>query len=53
MEELDKALRSIAVKPSAGNPASPLRDRYQEAAAKLEKTGKERKLTADELDNVL
>src|SRR5262245_11729558 len=43
-----KALRSIAVKPSPGNPASPLRERYLEAAAKREKTAKERKLTADE-----
>src|SRR5438445_8223301 len=43
-----KALRSIAVKPSAGNPASPMRDRYLDAAAQLEKTAKERKLTADE-----
>jgi tetratricopeptide (TPR) repeat protein len=43
-----KALRSIAIKPSAGNPASPLREQYLEAATKLEKTAKERKLTADE-----
>src|SRR5262245_26205125 len=41
-----RALRMIAVE---GTPASPLRKEYQEAAAKLEKTAKERKLTADEL----
>jgi hypothetical protein len=44
-----KALRSIAVKPAPGHPASPLRERYLDAAAKLEKIAKERKLTADEL----
>src|SRR5438270_6117289 len=43
-----KALRSVAVKPSPANPASPMRERYQDAAARLEKTAKERKLTADE-----
>jgi hypothetical protein len=43
-----KALRSVAVKPTAGNPASPMRERYLEAAAKLEKAAKDRKLTADE-----
>src|SRR5437867_5569221 len=43
-----KALRSVAVKPAPGNPASPMRERYLDAAAKLEKTAKERKLTADE-----
>src|SRR5438046_4960282 len=43
-----KALRSVGVKPSSGNPTSPMRERYQDAAAKLEKTAKERKLTAEE-----
>jgi hypothetical protein len=43
-----KLLRSIAIKPGPGRPASPLRERYLEMAAKLEKIGKERKLTADE-----
>jgi hypothetical protein len=42
-----RALRMIAVQPTNG-PASPLRKEYQEAAAKLEKLAKERKLTADE-----
>jgi hypothetical protein len=44
-----KAMRSIAIKPSAGNPASPLRERYLAAAERLEKSGKDRKLSADEL----
>src|SRR3982751_4468524 len=43
-----KALRSIGVKPAAGKPASSVRERYQAAALKLEKTAKERKLNADE-----
>jgi tetratricopeptide (TPR) repeat protein len=43
-----KALRSIAIKPTAGNPASPMREQYLDAAAKLEKTAKTRELTADE-----
>jgi hypothetical protein len=43
-----KALRSIAIKPAPGKPASPLRERYLALAAKLENTAKERKLTADE-----
>jgi hypothetical protein len=43
-----KALRSIAVKPAPGKPASPVRDRYLALAAKLENSAKERKLTADE-----
>src|SRR5262249_20349041 len=42
-----RALRMIAVQP-ANAPASPLRKEYQEAAAKLEKLAKERKLAADE-----
>src|SRR5262245_55560900 len=43
-----KMLRSIAVKPAPGAPASPGRLAYEDAAAKLEKLAKERKLTADE-----
>jgi tetratricopeptide (TPR) repeat protein len=43
-----RALRQIAVKPASGAPAGPLRKQYLEAAAKLEQTAKERKLTADE-----
>jgi hypothetical protein len=43
-----KTLRSIAVKPAPGKPASPVRERYQTLAAKLENTAKEHKLTADE-----
>jgi tetratricopeptide (TPR) repeat protein len=43
-----KALRSIAVKPAPGKPASPLRERYFALAEKLEKSGKDRKLTAEE-----
>src|SRR5438552_7313558 len=43
-----RTLRNIAVKPVAGRAASPARKRYEEAAAKLEKTRRERKLTADE-----
>src|SRR5437899_1753850 len=42
-----RAVRNIAVK--AGAAMSPLRVRYQQAAAKLEKARRERKLTADEL----
>src|SRR5712692_1751909 len=44
-----RALRTVAVKPSATTPASPLRLQYQEALSKLEKAGRERKLNADEL----
>jgi tetratricopeptide (TPR) repeat protein len=43
-----RMLRGIAVKPAAGKPASPARARYEEAAAKLAKTAKERALTPDE-----
>jgi hypothetical protein len=43
-----KILRSIAVKPTAGNPASPMRERYLAAAARLEKAAKQGKLSADE-----
>src|SRR5258708_27182206 len=44
-----RALRMIAAKPANGVSASPLRSEYEQAAAKLEKTAKDRKLTADEL----
>src|SRR5437899_4856544 len=43
-----RTLRNIGVKPVGGRVASPARKRYEEAAAKLEKTGRERKLSADE-----
>src|SRR5437899_8072459 len=43
-----RLLRNIAVKPTAATPASPARVRYAEEAAKLEKTGRQRNLTADE-----
>jgi hypothetical protein len=43
-----KTLRGIAVKPGPKTPASPYRLVYLDAAAKLEKLAKERKLTADE-----
>ena len=43
-----RALRTIAFQPMNG-PAGPMRKEYLETAAKLEKTAKERKLTADEL----
>src|SRR5262245_52422171 len=44
-----RALRNIALKPGPGVQVSPLRTRYEEAAAKLEKASRERKLSADEL----
>src|SRR5439155_17016071 len=44
-----RLLRNIAVKPSAGTQASPVRLRYEDAALVLEKAKRERKLTADEL----
>jgi hypothetical protein len=43
-----RALRNIAVKPTAKTAPSPLRIRYEEAIANLEKVGRQRKLTADE-----
>ncbi|TMQ32308.1 MAG: DUF3299 domain-containing protein [Planctomycetota bacterium] len=43
-----RALRNIAAKPTARLAASPMRVRYEEAAAKLDKTQHERALTADE-----
>lgn len=44
-----RALRQLAVKPTATTAASPMRARYEEAAAKLQKAARERQLTADEL----
>lgn len=43
-----RTLRNIAVKPTATVPPNPVRVRYEEAAATLEKAQRERKLTADE-----
>jgi tetratricopeptide (TPR) repeat protein len=43
-----RTLRNIGVKPVAGGPANPVRKRYEDAAAKLEKVSRERKLNADE-----
>lgn len=43
-----KSLRSVAVAPTAGNPASLFRERYQASAAKLEGLAKTRELNADE-----
>src|SRR5882757_3892228 len=43
-----KTLRSIAMAPSAGNPASNFRARYLEESGKLEKLAASRALTADE-----
>ena len=43
-----RLLRGVAVKPAVGNPASPARARYEDAAAKLAKTATGRALTADE-----
>jgi hypothetical protein len=43
-----RTLRNIALKPAPGNPASPARERYLEAATQLEKLGRTRKLTPDE-----
>jgi hypothetical protein len=44
-----RALRTVAAKPSMTTPASPLRVQYEEALSKLEKAGRERKLNANEL----
>ena len=44
-----RALRTVAVQPSATTQASPLRIQYEEALGKLEKAGRDRKLSADEL----
>src|SRR6266481_4780595 len=43
-----RTLRNIGVKPVGGRVANPARKRYEEAAAKLEKISRERKLSADE-----
>jgi Tfp pilus assembly protein PilF len=43
-----RMLRAIAVKPAPGKQAGPARARYEEAAAKLAKTAKDRALSADE-----
>jgi hypothetical protein len=43
-----RTLRNISIKPSTGKPASPVRKKYEDAAIKLEKISKERKLSADE-----
>jgi hypothetical protein len=43
-----RLLRTIAVKPAAGSPVHPARQRYEKAAAELEKAAASRKLTADE-----
>lgn len=43
-----RLLRSIGLSPSAKFPAGPVRKRYQDSCDKLEKTARERKLTADE-----
>jgi tetratricopeptide (TPR) repeat protein len=43
-----RALRQIAVKPAGGVEASPLRVKYEEEAAKLEKKARDGKLSADE-----
>src|SRR5260370_36573192 len=44
-----RTLRTLAVKPTARTPASPLHVKYAEAAAKLRQAREIRKLTADEL----
>ena len=44
-----RTLRNIAVKPTPRAEASPARLRYQDAALKLEKASRERKLSADEI----
>src|SRR5438445_2159536 len=44
-----RTLRNIAVKPGPGSAANPAREKYEDAAAKLEKASRERKLSADEM----
>jgi hypothetical protein len=44
-----RALRNIALKPAAGRKAEALRSKYEEAAAVLQKTERQRPLKADEL----
>ncbi|MFL5245705.1 MAG: DUF3299 domain-containing protein [Gemmataceae bacterium] len=43
-----RLLRSIAIKPRQGVPASPERTKYEQVAAALEKAAHDRELTADE-----
>lgn len=43
-----RMLRNLAVKPAAGAAANPARDRYEKAAAELEKMAREGKLTAEQ-----
>lgn len=43
-----RALRQIAIKPTAATPPNPLRSRYEADAERLEKLTRERKLSADE-----
>src|SRR5205085_3361700 len=43
-----RTLRNVGVKPVARRAANPVRKRYEDAAAKLEKARHERKLSADE-----
>ena len=43
-----RTLRNIGIKPSSQRPAGPVRKKYEDAAAKLEKISRERKLSADE-----
>jgi hypothetical protein len=44
-----RAVRNIAVKPTASLPASPLRTQYEAEAKRLAEAAKTRKLTADEI----
>jgi hypothetical protein len=44
-----RALRNVAVKPGRGAPDNPLRTRYEQEAARLEKASRDHKLSADEL----
>jgi tetratricopeptide (TPR) repeat protein len=44
-----RMLRNIAVKAAAGAPANAARKQYDDAAAQLEKLGRQRKLTVDEI----
>jgi hypothetical protein len=43
-----RSLRLAAVKPAAGQPVNRLRQKYEEATARLEQTARDRKLSADE-----
>ena len=44
-----RALRNLGIKPGSGAAVNPLRTQYEADTARLEKTARERKLTADEL----